>query len=410
MIYSERTSRNAVFVKPDHKAERLQRIPLMTASYNEDWMQQLIAENPCILQSEEIGQEFSELVFIAREVKVGDSNSTGYIDNLYVSSSGHVVIVETKLFRNQESRRTVVAQIIDYAKEASRWTMEDLDKIASEYTFRQRGQAFRVFDLMMEAGYLTVNDSAKFVDTVNFNLEKANFLLLIVGDGIRSGVQQMSEFLSDYSSFGFKLALLELELYEHNGGTVVIPNVLTKTTVIERQVFSGKPTISKPFEAKQSDPTPPILSLTEFIHVFAANGNYDSSSISSFITNICDVPGVTATVHPSEVRIRIQLPDGSTCPVLVFGKSGAAGKPAADIWVYPAEIYGKLSKAGLQQYKANSYLDFYKTFINQDRCKNTPYLIPASFYYGHVRRILANADAFMEAIESFIKSLSDDDE
>lgn len=45
-----------------------------------------------------------------------------------------------------------------------------------------------------------------------------------------------------------------------------------------------------------------------------------------------------------------------------------------------------------------SYLDFYKTFINQDRCKNTPYLIPASFYYGHVRRILANADAFMEAM------------
>lgn len=36
MIYNEQTSRNAVFVKPGHKAERLQCIPLMAASYNKD--------------------------------------------------------------------------------------------------------------------------------------------------------------------------------------------------------------------------------------------------------------------------------------------------------------------------------------------------------------------------------------
>lgn len=35
MIYSERTNRNAIFVGPDHKTERLQRIPLMQNSYNE---------------------------------------------------------------------------------------------------------------------------------------------------------------------------------------------------------------------------------------------------------------------------------------------------------------------------------------------------------------------------------------
>ena len=158
MIYSDRTSRNAIFVGPDHKTEHLQRIPLMQKTYDEAWIQRLIEKNPSLLQSEEIGSEFSDLICIGKEVKVG-TGSSGYIDNLYVSATGHVVIVETKLFRNQESRRAVVAQIIDYAKDVQGWTSEDLDKVASEYTFHRRGQASRVFDLMLEAGYLTVEDS-----------------------------------------------------------------------------------------------------------------------------------------------------------------------------------------------------------------------------------------------------------
>lgn len=408
MIYSERTNRNAIFVGADHRTERLQRIPLMQKTYNEAWIQRLIEKNPSLLQSEEIGSEFSDLVCIGREVKVDEG--AGYIDNLYVSATGNLVIVETKLFRNQESRRTVIAQIIDYAKDVRGWTLEDLDRISTEYTFHRRGQAFRVFDLMLEAGYLTVEDSAKFTDSVNFNLENANVLLLIVGDGIRSGVEKLSDFISSYTSGGFKLGLLELELYEHDGGTIVIPNVLTKTTVIERQIFSQKAPGTELQYKTSANPQAPVLSLEEFEKVFAANGNYEYDAVSSFIASMRDIPGVSITVHATEVRIRVQLPDGSTCPVLVFGKSGAAGKPAADIWIYPADILNKLSKAGIPLYKANDYLEFYKVFINQGRCKNIPYAVPSSFYYGYVRRILSNTDSFMEAIESFITSISDSDE
>ena len=48
--------------------------------------------------------------------------------------------------------------------------------------------------------------------------------------------------------------------------------------------------------------------------------------------------------------------------------------------------------------------------MNQDKCKNVPYIVLSSFYYGYVRRILGNADAFMEAIEDLITSVSDSDE
>ena len=409
MIYSERTSRNAIFVGSNHRTERLKRIPLMQKIYNEEWIQRLIEKNPSLLQSEELGSEFSDLVCIGREVKVG-KDSTGYMDVLYVSSSGHVVIVETKLFRNQEARRAVVAQIIDYAKDIQGWTLDDLDRIASEFTFKRRGQAYRVFDLMLEAGYLTAEDSARFTDAVNRNLENANILLLVVGDGIRSGVEKLADFISGYSSRGFKIGLLELELYEYGGGTIVIPNLLARTTVIERHIFTQNELGTDISVKPSAQPQPPILSLEEFIRVFSANGNYEYDSVMSFISSIRDLPGVSVTVHPSNVRIRIQLPDGSTCPVLVFGKSGAAGKPAADIWVYPADIFSKLEKAGIPKYKANKYLEFYKVFVNQDKCKNIPYTVPSSFYYGYVRRIIGNAEAFMEAIEELMTAISDSDE
>lgn len=73
------------------------------------------------------------MICIGREVAVGSGENTGYIDNLYITPSGMIVIVETKLFRNQEARRTVIAQIIDYAKEVQKWDAEKLDKIAQGY-------------------------------------------------------------------------------------------------------------------------------------------------------------------------------------------------------------------------------------------------------------------------------------
>jgi hypothetical protein len=48
---------------------------------------------------------------VGREIPV----TTGRIDLLYVSTSGYPVIVETKLWRNPEAKREVVAQGLDMA-------------------------------------------------------------------------------------------------------------------------------------------------------------------------------------------------------------------------------------------------------------------------------------------------------
>lgn len=101
MLYSERSKRSAAFVNSDGSVDKLNRIPFMSGYYNEAWLQNLIAEYPHLIPSEYIWPGFSPLVCIGQEVLVGQDGSFGFIDNLYITPSGKICIVETKLFKNR---------------------------------------------------------------------------------------------------------------------------------------------------------------------------------------------------------------------------------------------------------------------------------------------------------------------
>ena len=90
----------------------------------EEWLQDLIFDHPEILPVDEFDETFSPLIPIGREV----GTRSGSIDNLYISPLGRLTIVETKLWKNSEKHRTVVAQIIDYAKEVSKWNYKQLSE------------------------------------------------------------------------------------------------------------------------------------------------------------------------------------------------------------------------------------------------------------------------------------------
>lgn len=101
-------------------------------------------------------------------------------------------------------------------------------------------------------------DEASFVDAVSRNLRRGRFLLLIIGDGIREGVESMTEFLQQYAGLHFTLAIVELALFEGpTGGYIAQPRVLAKTTNIDRGIVTvdgeGHITI-RPAVAVGSDP------------------------------------------------------------------------------------------------------------------------------------------------------------
>ncbi|NOY85996.1 MAG: hypothetical protein GXP52_01680 [Deltaproteobacteria bacterium] len=211
------------------------RVSFSTKSFHEDWLQELIYRYPEVLPVDEIEPVFSPLISIAREFPT----NAGRIDNIFISPNGYITVVETKLWRNPESRRLVVSQILDYAKELSTWTFEEFDEQVRQSCADSGGGERGIIELIKDVvGEGDVQESAV-VDTICRNLRKGRFLLLIVGDGIREEVEAMVDFLNQTPQLHFNLALVELTVYELENDKsmrLVVPQVVSRTTEITRAI------------------------------------------------------------------------------------------------------------------------------------------------------------------------------
>jgi hypothetical protein len=92
--------------------------------HNERWLQELIFEHPSLLPLDQIEPGLSRLIPICMELPL----CSGYLDNLFLTPDGNIVIVEVKLWRNPEMRRAVLAQALDYASAMFDMTYEILDQ------------------------------------------------------------------------------------------------------------------------------------------------------------------------------------------------------------------------------------------------------------------------------------------
>jgi hypothetical protein len=195
----------------------------------EEEIQDLIHRFPSCLPISEIDPLFANPVPVCREL----STPAGPIDNFMITPSGLPVLVECKLWRNPEGRREVVGQILDYAKELARWTSSDLQREASR---RNGAEGNVLLDLVRAAGHEV--DEIGFNDALTLNLRRGRFLLLIVGDGIRVGVETIAEYLQGHSGLHFTLGLVELPIYQlADGARIVVPRVLAKTQTLVRSVI-----------------------------------------------------------------------------------------------------------------------------------------------------------------------------
>jgi hypothetical protein len=193
-------------------------------------IQALIHAQPACLPIAEIDPMFTGAVPICTEL----NTPVGPIDNFMVTPSGLPVLVECKLWRNPEARREVVGQILDYAKELSRWSSSDLQR---EVNRRLRLGGDSLLELVRTADPAV--DERQFNDALTANLRRGRFLLLIVGDGIREGVEAIAEYLQAHAGLHFTLGLVELPIYVMpDGGRLVVPRILARTTLITRTVVA----------------------------------------------------------------------------------------------------------------------------------------------------------------------------
>ena len=175
-------------------------VPLKPVSepVNEAYIQKLVHQHPACLPIGEIDAMFSGAVPICTEL----NTPAGAIDIFMVTPSGLPVLVECKLWRNPEARREVVSQILDYAKELTRWSSSDVQREVSRRLKRDGNPLLeKVREIDPEV------DEIKFNDALTANLRRGRFLLLIVGDGIREGVEAIAEYLHVHAGLHFSLDL-----------------------------------------------------------------------------------------------------------------------------------------------------------------------------------------------------------
>lgn len=228
----------------ENGAVPLERIIFDDRSIREGWFQDLLYKNPSLIPIDDIEEVFGPLIAVARELPT----EKGPVDVVYVNPRGYITLVETKLFRNPEARREVVAQILDYASAMAGWTYQDFcdavrlkrrmeDQPAAATATHTEGGDDPIVPLVRHHPDF---DEAQFIDAVTQNLARGRFLLLVAGDGIQHGVEQLTDTLAAAPALGFTFALLELALFKTgsaDSAMVAQPRVLARTKEIVRAVI-----------------------------------------------------------------------------------------------------------------------------------------------------------------------------
>jgi hypothetical protein len=197
------------------------------SGFQESWLQKILFETPQSLPLAEIDPAYQQVCPLCLEMNTG----SGPIDIVYITPHGRLVIVEIKLWRNPDARRKVVGQILDYAKELTRWTYSDLQREVSRRTGIKGNAPYTILSKQIDG-----IQEAAFVDGVSQCLKNGDFMLIIAGDGIRQDAQGIVQFLQEAGNLRFVLALLEVADYKHSQKDyyIIQPRTLVKTQQVDR--------------------------------------------------------------------------------------------------------------------------------------------------------------------------------
>lgn len=289
----------------DAAGKMLNPLPSKHTVFQEQWLQEILFRHPSILPVEDIGESYAPLISVGREI--------ANIDNLFVSPNGLLTIVETKLWRNPEAHRTVVAQILDYAKTLTTWDYAKLDNAVKTFQAKTVGQPRSLYEVVRKEKRDLDLDGIEFEQRVQDSLTYGRFALLIVGDRIFPAATQLVEVIQSTPDLQFSMALVELRCFrlqiETDWPLLVVPSIVARTREVMRAVVKviyeeKKPEIE--VNAIEEEPSRTgKTSLAEFL-----------ASLPSNLTDVFSVyldrwTKVGYTVYWGEVGFSLRIPWGA---------------------------------------------------------------------------------------------------
>lgn len=283
---------------------------------SERWLQELAFHHPQVLPIVDIEPGFGVIYPVAMEVPCGH----GFIDNLYITATGDIVLVEAKLWRNPQARRELVAQALDYVAALMSLGFEGFEKACL------KGEAMTAPTLFaLVADKPDALDEQRFVDAVSNNLMRGRMLVIGLGDGIRAEAEALASLLQGHAGAHFTFALVELAIWksEQTGELIALPSTLAQTVMITRGVVSlaqGSVTVAP--AAAAPAPGPVTISEELYFEELARLDPALPALVRSFVAQL-EPLGIYADQKAS-LNLKIELLE---CPRPInFGYITRAGK------------------------------------------------------------------------------------
>lgn len=175
---------------------------------------------------------------------------------MYLTCDSDIILIETKLIRNSESHRTVVAQTVDYAKALTKVDPQSLT------------------DTLQKSPYSDINfrPNDHFISSLKQNLRTGNFKTVIAGDYIHPNVLEMVDSIQAAPHLSFTIFLVEFDPKEFNNESIILtPRVVSQTLEVERSVIrleishKGEVDIDSETPDKEGTGSKPKISSDEYI-------------------------------------------------------------------------------------------------------------------------------------------------
>jgi hypothetical protein len=181
-------------------------------------LQELLSSNPDLIPVELLGDERKPIRIWLREASLPGS---GHTDLIGVDEDGNISIIEAKLASNQEIKRKVIGQILEYAVYLWKKPYAEFDEIVRS----RRGR--ELVELMQEAPKEEDQDwvPEEFQKAVADNLKYGRFGLFVVVDEINEELRRIIDFVNSKDLGDLQLHALELKYFQTNQGEVVLPQM-----------------------------------------------------------------------------------------------------------------------------------------------------------------------------------------
>jgi len=193
-------------------------------------LQELLFQHPEIMLSvPELELDDEEVAFKYREYKT----SRGPVDVLLVTRNGGIILAETKLLKNPEAIRTVVAQVVDYIKAI---TVDGCPNDVENHGSRCFAKA---------AGF---EPDDRFMHLVRRNFETGAINALVIGDAIHPNILGLVDTIQAAPHLKFHLSLVKVETCQDADDLVITARTVETTKEVERSVItiSFEPETVKP--------------------------------------------------------------------------------------------------------------------------------------------------------------------